>query len=217
MPLPVSGRRGAGEAFGLAAKELAGRWSEFAPKDAMGRSLSHGEEVEPVLRALSGGGMTGKDETGSIDVGPQGFTLDAPKWALTVNPGGSASYTSKSGNWSVGGQWGEAPSGFLRMGGLTLEGGYGDAPGGAGPSGQGYGPSTASGMPRPGGWGKVSYSTGPKMPAMSSNGAAERAVTSALDGIAPAVVSRPGVRTARDEFEDQMSQYRASNPLWYRP
>lgn len=217
MPLPVSGRRGAGEAFGLAAKELAGKWSDFAPKDEMGRSFGHGEVMEPVLRVLSGGGMTGSDDTGSIDVGPQGFTLDAPDWALTVNPAGSASYRSKSGNWSAGGQWGGAPAGFVQMGGLTLEGGYGDAPGGSGPSGEGYGASGSGGAVQPGGWGKVSYSTGPKVPAMVRSDAAQRAVTGALSGVAPVSAAQPAIRTAREELEDQMSRYRASNPQWYRP
>jgi len=232
MPLPISGGRSAGDALMQLKDELLQNWDSAIPRDAIGQPMDHEGGVRALLDFAQGGGLGGEDETGSVSAGANGFTLrragqakanamgpPQDKWSLTVNPS-ARSAEFKRGDFAIGGKWSAMdPSVSIRKGGLRLMGGNGFAPGANGPGAAGYGPVLQTSSPERGLWGSIGFTSGRKAspdPEEVQQFRASQVVRGAVSPFEP--VDRERVpMSARQELEEQLGDYRARNPYWYRP
>jgi len=204
-------------------------WENAIPKDAMGQPLTHSGAPGELLNAFQSGSISNEDETGRVSVGPGGFTitndsaLNPPEdqskvWSLEVNPSGGA---LTKGDFAVGGTFSPSKSGFISKGPFRLDAGYGvvDA----------YQPPadiqdprltqaqqfSKQGGPEP--WAKLGFEFGvPKEmrmgPVNSPKSVLDQAVSPFVknDQVVP-------VKSAREEAEQFINDYRTQNPEAWRP
>lgn len=239
MPLPISGGRSAGDALERFKDRLLKEWQSAIPRGVADQPMGHEGGARALLNFAQSGQLGGGDGTGRVMAGPAGLSIQryetdlqggAPRlkeaWGLDVNPVASSA-SLRRGDISVGGTWDASnPSGFVRKGGLELRGGMGFAPGAegpgapfAGPAAQGYGPVRQSMPPQPGAWGFVQFEAGAKPKSMSEGAIERRSMMESDRALAPFGQPKEEAipRTAREELEQQLNEYRGENPYWYRP
>lgn len=218
---------------------LLSNWQEAIPKNFMGQPETHRGPAIPLLDMVTTGQLRKGDETGSVSVSPYGFqitnspqpnfesgkpiVIDESKiWSLDVGPG-RASYSK--GDFGIGGtSFGSTKSGYIRKGPVRLEAGYGVvnpyAPSSNVAPIESYTPKEPEFGPEEK-WVKLGVEFGtPKemrgmnvMPELQTKYAVEQAV----QPFTAVNASPPPVKTAREEAEEFLKDYKDKNEDWWRP